>query len=172
MLKAIGFSDRAVLFFVLAESLMISLFGGLLGLRPAPWSRFPFLASALNGLVARLDSRRRIDSRRWACGCGRWSESSAVCCRASARCACASLTRCGGSELAIPLIYNVRSVKARWTSTIVAVLGIAGTVGVFVAMLSLARGFQSHAGRFRLEPTMPSSCAPGRHSRNDGRRYA
>jgi len=45
--------------------------------------------------------------------------------------------------VAIPLIYNVRSVRARWTSTIVAVLGIAGTVGVFVAMLSLARGFKA-----------------------------
>jgi putative ABC transport system permease protein len=45
--------------------------------------------------------------------------------------------------VAIPLIYNVRSVKARWTSAIVAVLGIAGTVGVFVAMLSLARGFKT-----------------------------
>src|SRR5579859_2189903 len=45
--------------------------------------------------------------------------------------------------MAIPLIYNVRSVRARWTSTIVAILGIAGTVGVFVAMLSLARGFKA-----------------------------
>ena len=45
--------------------------------------------------------------------------------------------------MAIPIIYNVRSVRARWTSTIVAVLGIAGTVGVFVAMLSLAKGFQA-----------------------------
>jgi putative ABC transport system permease protein len=45
--------------------------------------------------------------------------------------------------LAIPVIYNFRSVKARWTSAIVAVLGIAGTVGVFVAMLSLARGFKA-----------------------------
>jgi putative ABC transport system permease protein len=45
--------------------------------------------------------------------------------------------------MAIPLVYNVRSVKARWTSTIVAVAGIAGTVGVFIAMLSLARGFRA-----------------------------
>lgn len=45
--------------------------------------------------------------------------------------------------MAIPIIYNIRSVRARWTSTIVAVLGIAGTVGVFVAMLSLAKGFQA-----------------------------
>ena len=45
--------------------------------------------------------------------------------------------------MAIPVVYNLRSVKARWTSTIVAVLGIAGTVGVFVAMLSMARGFKA-----------------------------
>ena len=45
--------------------------------------------------------------------------------------------------MAIPFVYNFRSVRARWTSSIVAVLGIAGTVGVFVAMLSLARGFRA-----------------------------
>jgi putative ABC transport system permease protein len=45
--------------------------------------------------------------------------------------------------MAIPIVYNLRSVQARWTSAIVAVLGIAGTVSVFVAMLSLARGFKA-----------------------------
>jgi len=45
--------------------------------------------------------------------------------------------------MAIPVVYNLRSVRQRWTSAIVAVLGIAGTVGVFVAMLSLARGFRA-----------------------------
>ena len=45
--------------------------------------------------------------------------------------------------MAIPLTYNVRSLRARWASSVVAVLGIAGTVGVFVAMLSLARGFKA-----------------------------
>ncbi len=54
--------------------------------------------------------------------------------------------------MAIPVIYNVRSVKERWTSTIVAILGIAGTVGVFVAMLSLARGFRA---------TLVASGSPG-----------
>jgi putative ABC transport system permease protein len=43
--------------------------------------------------------------------------------------------------MTIPLIYNLRSLRARWTSTVVAVLGIAGTVGVFIAVLSLAQGF-------------------------------
>lgn len=45
--------------------------------------------------------------------------------------------------MAIPVIYNLRSVRARWNSAVVAVLGIAGTVGVFVAMLSLANGFKA-----------------------------
>ena len=45
--------------------------------------------------------------------------------------------------MAIPIIYNIRSVQARWSSSIVAVLGIAGTVGVFIAMLALARGFKA-----------------------------
>src|SRR6185436_15888946 len=44
--------------------------------------------------------------------------------------------------MALPLVYNLESVRVRWTSTLVAILGIAGSVGVFVAMLALARGFQ------------------------------
>src|SRR6202165_2594376 len=72
-----------------------------------------------------------------------WSERPADCCLVSEPCVCVLLTRSGGSEVAIPVVYNLRSVKARWTSAIVAVLGIAGTVGVFVAMLALARGFRA-----------------------------
>ena len=45
--------------------------------------------------------------------------------------------------MAIPVVYNVRSVRQRWASAVVAVLGIAGTVGVFIAMLSLASGFKA-----------------------------
>lgn len=45
--------------------------------------------------------------------------------------------------MAIPIIYNLRSVRVRWTSSVIAVIGIAGTVGVFVAMLSMARGFRA-----------------------------
>jgi len=54
--------------------------------------------------------------------------------------------------MAILLVYSLCSLRARWTSTVVAVLGIAGTVGVFVAMLSLARGF---------ELTLVASGSPG-----------
>jgi putative ABC transport system permease protein len=52
----------------------------------------------------------------------------------------------------VPVSYNFRSIRVRWTSTIVAVIGIAGTVGVFVAMLSLARGFKA---------TLVASGSPG-----------
>jgi putative ABC transport system permease protein len=45
--------------------------------------------------------------------------------------------------MAIPIVYNIRSARERWMSSVVAVLGIAGTVGVFIAMLALARGFQA-----------------------------
>jgi putative ABC transport system permease protein len=51
--KAIGFSDRAVLFFVLAESLVIALIGGLLGLLLAE-AAVPALGKALNGLLPAL----------------------------------------------------------------------------------------------------------------------
>jgi putative ABC transport system permease protein len=45
--------------------------------------------------------------------------------------------------MAIPVVYNLRSIRQRWQSALVAVLGIAGTTGVFVAMLSLAHGFKA-----------------------------
>jgi putative ABC transport system permease protein len=53
VLKAIGFSDRAVLFFVLAESLVIALIGGLLGLGLAILM-IPVVGSALSGLLPSL----------------------------------------------------------------------------------------------------------------------
>jgi putative ABC transport system permease protein len=53
VLKAIGFSDRAVLFFVLAESLVIALVGGLIGLGLAILM-IPVLGRALNGLLPAL----------------------------------------------------------------------------------------------------------------------
>lgn len=45
--------------------------------------------------------------------------------------------------MAIPISYSLRSLAVRWSSTIVAVIGIAGTVGVFVAVLALAHGFKA-----------------------------
>lgn len=45
--------------------------------------------------------------------------------------------------MVVPLIYNIRSARVRWATNLVAVLGIAGVVAVFVAMLAMAKGFQS-----------------------------
>ncbi len=43
----------------------------------------------------------------------------------------------------IPFTYNLESLRARWRATVVAVLGIAGTVAVFLAVLALAQGFRA-----------------------------
>ena len=66
--------------------------------------------------------------------------------------------------MAIPVVYNLRSVKERWTSAVVAVLGIAGTVGVFIAMFRWLSG--SRRRWFLPAPmTMRWSGAPARHQR-------
>jgi len=57
--KAIGFSDRAVLFFVLAESMIISMIGGFLGLLFAVVA-VPGIAKALNGLLPILVLSRSV----------------------------------------------------------------------------------------------------------------
>jgi putative ABC transport system permease protein len=53
VLKAIGFTDRSVLFLVLAESLVIALVGGILGLFLAA-GLIPVLGVALTGLLPQL----------------------------------------------------------------------------------------------------------------------
>jgi putative ABC transport system permease protein len=53
VLKAIGFKDRSVLFFVLAEALSIALVGGLLGLALATVA-IPVLSNALSGMLPNL----------------------------------------------------------------------------------------------------------------------
>jgi len=53
VLKAVGFSDRAVLVMVLAESILVSVVGGGLGLLFAALA-VPVIASALNGLLPDL----------------------------------------------------------------------------------------------------------------------
>ena len=51
--KAIGFSGRTILFFVLAESLLIAIVGGIAGLLLAVMA-IPVLANALNGMLPQL----------------------------------------------------------------------------------------------------------------------
>ncbi len=43
--------------------------------------------------------------------------------------------------MALPLAYTLGHLRARWRAALVAVLGIAGSVSVFVAVLALAHGF-------------------------------
>lgn len=44
--------------------------------------------------------------------------------------------------MALPIGYSARNALVRWLSTLVAILGIASTVGVLVVVLAMARGFQ------------------------------
>jgi putative ABC transport system permease protein len=53
VLKAIGFTDRSVLFLVLSESLVIAFIGGVLGLILA-WAAIPGISAALTGLLPPL----------------------------------------------------------------------------------------------------------------------
>jgi putative ABC transport system permease protein len=53
VLKAIGVGDRSVLFLVLAESMLISFVGGVLGLLLA-WAAVPVISAALTGLLPPL----------------------------------------------------------------------------------------------------------------------
>jgi putative ABC transport system permease protein len=53
VLKAIGVTDSSVLFLVLAESTMIALFGGVLGLLLA-WAAIPVISAAVTGLLPPL----------------------------------------------------------------------------------------------------------------------
>jgi putative ABC transport system permease protein len=48
----------------------------------------------------------------------------------------------GGYKLPVPYTYSIKSIRARWASSIIAVLGIAGVVGVFIAVMAMAQGFQ------------------------------
>lgn len=43
----------------------------------------------------------------------------------------------------IPLAYNFASLRERWTGSVVAILGVAGTVAIFIATLALATGFRA-----------------------------
>ena len=45
--------------------------------------------------------------------------------------------------MAVPLIYNVRSLRQRPVSTLTTALGMALVVAVFIAVMALANGFRS-----------------------------
>ena len=139
VLKALGYSDRFVLGIVLAESLLLALVGGGAGLglakavqprgRPHGRHAADLLHTAGQPGHRPGPGRRRRRRRRHHPG--------------GLRDAPPRGRRPSPRMSAIPFAYNVESVRARWASSIVAVLGIAGTVAVFVAMLAMARGFEA-----------------------------
>ena len=138
MLKAVGYSDRFVLGLVLAESVLIAVVGGAIGLLARPRLVEQDLTRGLIPLY--LPGQALAAGAAVALGTGLVAGLLPALVRHAPqrrRRAAEDLT------MAIPVAYNLRSAEERWTSSLVAVLGIAGTVGVFVAMLALARGFQA-----------------------------
>jgi len=136
VLKAIGYSDLGVLALVLAEAITIAAVGGGLGLvaakllsyhgdptggllsvfyMPNPWLALGFFLALAVGFA-----------RGWSGAHGQASERD----RRPAP---------GLKMSTIPFAYNLESLRTRWLSALVAVLGIAGTVAVFIAMLALPR---------------------------------
>ena len=112
VLKAIGYSDTFVLAIVLAESLLIATIGGAIGLWLAslfveldPTQRPPAAVSAADRIRARRGDRP---------GDGHAGRGAAGAERDAAE---RRRARCGGSDVAIPVVYNLRSVKERWTSS-------------------------------------------------------
>ena len=45
--------------------------------------------------------------------------------------------------MALPLSYNVRNVRVRWQVTLLAIVGIALVVAVFVVLMSMSEGFRA-----------------------------
>ena len=68
-------------------------------------------------------------------------------------------------SVAIPLVYNLRSVRERWASSVVAVLGIAGTVGGVRRDARAGARLQGHARLVGPAAERDRAAAPARTPR-------
>ncbi len=146
VLKTLGFTSGQVMGLVVAESVLIALLGGALGvlgsqgilwlLTHAPGMKslvatiglselsIPPLVAALgfgNAALPRLRRRLRARLLRLPRPHHRHAED--------------------GLTMALPLYYNVRNVRVRWQLTLLAVGGIALVVAVFAVLMSMSEGF-------------------------------
>ena len=172
VLKTLGFSDGSVLGFVLAEALALCMVGGLVGLA---------LATLLGAMVEKgraassssrqwpdlgdRDRRHPGDERG-----GRIVARAARAAPQNRRCTGGPLARNGSmlSQTAAITGINIKSIPERWAPSLVIVIGLAGVVAVFTALLAMATGFEStlKAAGSRM---WPSSCAAARTPRSTRR---
>ncbi len=143
VLKALGFTDRAVVALVLAESLLITLVGGLLG---AGLARAGVRADRLHGgrflPEFRRDRRHRGAGARDRAVPGRGQRRRAGLERvapAHRRCAAPY----GVNGMGLPIQYNLRNLVVRRAMTLMTAGGIALVVAVLVLTLALAHGFRA-----------------------------
>ena len=139
VLKAIGYSRLIVLDSVLVEAMMIAIGGGLVGVLSARFL-FSFSDITLSGIPgfpafyvpwksviwALLLPRRGFRQRHHPRLCAQMSRSSTGCAK--------------WSDSMVPLKYNIRSLRARWVSSLMTVLGTGLVVWASVLAFGLADG--------------------------------
>ena len=141
VLKTLGFGEGRILSLVLLESVCIAIVGGGLGLALS-YAFITMSGDPTHGLLpAFYFPTPQTDRRHRPCrGAGAGVRISAgLAGEPAAHC------RCAEEELVLSQIIavtgvNIRSIPARLGSSTVAVIGIAGVVLVFVAVLSIAEG--------------------------------
>ena len=147
VLKTLGFTSRQVMGLVVAESVLIALIGGALGVLGSQGHSAGSLTHApgMKSLVATVGlSELRIPP---AGGGARLRERRLPRLRRRLRARLLRLPRAhhrhaeDGLTMALPLYYNVRNVRVRWQLTLLAVGGIALVVAVFAVLMSMSEGF-------------------------------
>jgi putative ABC transport system permease protein len=147
VLKAIGVTDRSVLFLVLVESVVIALFGGLLGLLLA-WAAIPVISVALNGLLPPLLLSKTMLSVGLVFAVLVGVASGLVSGIGAMRMSVLS-TRCGRFDMAIPLSTTFAASR-RWTSISLLSPELLEPVSLCRDALTRAR-FPGHARRVRFK---------------------
>ena len=112
VLKTVGFSDGFVLWLVLGESLLLALVGGVLGILAAKGGS-PGLSGLIAGMVVYLPTSSLVAGLVLALAVGLLAGALPAVAGDAAQ---GRRRAAEGVTMAIPLVYNVRSVRQRWTS--------------------------------------------------------
>ena len=147
VLKTLGFTDGTVMALVARRVVLLAVLGGALGLGARRRWRSAARRSAWSRASCRSSTCRRGESSSASCSsCCSGSRPAAA--RRPRRCGCdrrraaEALTCAGSSQTLAVTTLNLRSLAQRLGSSAVAVVGFAGVVAVFVAVLSIAEGFR------------------------------